>query len=765
MIVRLDLRRRAHLVLLTSCSFLPTGALAQQAGVPPVNAQQASPPAPTADNVAASSDIVVTATKRAQSVQDVPAAVSVVSGDTLKLFDATQLKDLARLDPALQLTTNGVGDNNIIIRGIRSTGAATVALYFDEAVITGYNLQNPVNGRAPDLGTYDIQRVEVLKGPQGTLFGAGSMAGAVRIIPNRPDFNGISGNLTGDVSGGSHTNALYELNGFLNVPIADDKVALRVVGWYSRGGGYIDNITSGRDNINDAEIRGARAALLLKPTDNLTITLTGLHQDINVDGAQRFKINDGSYNNDTRTSEPHREFADLGSFVADYDLGFGDIVGTSSYYYRHVFEYVDTTPTAAGVGIPGNYDGSRDQNRGIWSNELRFSSKFKGPVQLVAGGFYEKDSNFYETDTINTPLNSIPPCGTKAECTNDGLAGLIVSGRSVNNPIRQWAVFGQADWKIVPTLTVTIGARYYQADIDDYELTLQKFRRNPADLTTVQTVPTVAVNSNDTQSKPSYNFAIAYEPSKRLTLYARAASGFRIGGINNASTAQQFGVTIPLAFNPDSLWSYEAGVKGSLLDGTLSYDLSGYHVNWNGQQVTAYSSTGAFTYITNAGTTVVNGAEAELRIRLRQGLSATLGASYNDSHLTQDQPFQSANAANRGLTGDPTPFVPRWSATGQVRYERPLSERWTAYTSVNASYRDSEATNFNPSTSNYYVLPSYFLADFLVGAKTVDGLDLSLFLDNLTDKVAQLSIEVSADGFRAIAPRPRTVGIRLSKNF
>ena len=741
--------------LLASSAIAPTCAIAQQAN---------TAVAPSSDQVP-NGEIVVTATKRAQSLQDVPAAVSVVSGDVLKQFNATQLKDLARLDPALQLTTNGVGDNNIIIRGIRSTGAATVALYFDEAVITGYNLQNPVNGRAPDLGAYDIHRVEILKGPQGTLFGAGSMAGAVRIIPNRPNFDGVSGNLTGGVSGGSGTSPLYDLNGALNVPIVDDKVALRVVGWYERGGGYIDNITSGKNNVNNDEIRGARASLLLKPTQDLTITLTGLHQDINVDGAQRFKINDGSYKNDTKTSEPHTEFANLGSVVADYNLGFGDIIGTSSYYYRHVFEYVDTSPTANGIGIAGDYDGSRIQNRGIWSNELRFASKFKGPFQVVAGAFYEQDKNTYETDTIQTQPNSVPACGTKAECTRDGLAGLIISARSVNNPIKQYALFGQADYKIFHNLTATLGGRYYKADIDDYELTLQKLRRNPADLTTVQTTPTVAVNSKDSESKPSYNFALAYEPSKHLTIYARAASGFRIGGINNASTAQQFGVTIPNGFKPDSLWSYEAGIKGSVLHGVLGYDISGYHINWSGMQVTAYSSTGAFTYITNAGTSVVNGLEASLRLRLHQGLTATVGGSYTDSHLTQDQPFQSANAANRGLDGNTTPYVPRWTAVGQVRYEEPLSEHWTGYATAIGNYRDSEATNFNPSTSNYYVLPSYFLADVVLGAKTNNGLDVAFTVSNVTNKVAQISIEVSADGLRVFAPRPRTFGVRVSKNF
>ncbi|RVT92956.1 TonB-dependent receptor [Sphingomonas crocodyli] len=726
------------------------------------NAQSATAPQASSTDV---SEIVVTATKRDQALQDVPAAVSVVSGDLIKQFNASTLRDFAKLDPALQLTTNGVGDNNIIVRGIRSTGAATVALYFDEAVITGYNRENPVNGRAPDLGAYDIERIEVLKGPQGTLFGAGSMAGAVRIIPRRPNFNGASGNLTGAFSDGSGTNALYEMNGYINLPIVDDKVAARVVGWYSRGGGYIDNITSGKSNINDAETRGVRASLLFKPTENFSFLLTGLHQDITVDGAQRFKITDGEYKNSTRTREPHDEYANLVSGVADFDLGVGNIIATSSYFYRAVDEFVDTTPTAAGLGIAGNYSGPRHQNRSIWSNELRFASKFEGPFQLVAGGFYEKDENTYETNTTQTPLNALPACSSKAECDKAGLGGLIISARDVDNPIEQWAIFGQADWKIVPGLTLTAGARYYHASLKNLERTLQRLRRNPADLSTVQTVPTVAVNSSDSQSKPSYNFSIAYEPSRELTLYARAASGFRIGGLNNASTAAQFGVTIPDGFNSDSLWNYEVGVKGSLADGILNYDVAGYQIRWNGMQVTAFSPTGAFTYIVNAGKSVVNGAEAQLRFNLRNGFTATFGASYTDSHLTQDQPIAAANAANRGFDGDRTPFVAKWSAVGQLRYEAELNEGWKGYASANGNYRSGSATNFNPGTSNFYRLPDYFLADLVFGVKNDNGLDVSLLVTNLTNKAAQISIEVSADGFRAIAPRPRTFGLRVSKNF
>lgn len=718
-------------------------------------------PRPTGETT----EIIVTATKREQSLQDVPTAVSVLGGDLLADFGATTLKDFARLDPGLQLTTNGVGDNSIILRGVRSTGAATVALYFDEAVITGYNRENPVNGRAPDLGGYDIERIEVLKGPQGTLFGAGSMAGALRIIPRRPNFDGISGNLTGSASNGPGTNALYELNGYINIPIIDDKVAARAVGWYSRGGGYIDSISSGMKNINDAEIRGARASILLQPTENFRVVVTGLHQAIDVDGAQRFKITDGEYRNSTRTREPHYEFANLASIVADYDLGFGSIIGTSSYFYRHVREYVDTTPTAAGLNIPGNYSGSRLQNRSVWSNELRFASDFEGPFQLVTGIFYEKDKNFYETDTINTPLNALPACRVKAECDQSGLGGLIISARDVNNPISQWAIFGQADWEIVSGLTATVGARYYEAELSNLERTLQRLRRNPADLTTVQTTPTIAVNSSDKQSKPSYNFALAWEPSRDLTVYTRAASGFRIGGLNNASTAAQFGVTIPEGFNSDSLWNYEFGVKGSLFDGIISYDLAGYHIRWNGMQVPAFSPTGAFTYIVNAGKSVVNGVEGQLRFDFRQGLTATIGAAYTDSHLTEDQPVASANAANRGFDGDRTPFVPRWSAAAQIRYETALSANWTGYASVNANYRGSSSTNFNPRTSNFYTLPDYFMADLLFGAKTADGLDISLFVNNVTQKAAIISVEVSADGFRAIAPRPRTLGLRVSKNF
>lgn len=763
MILNSTFRRRVSRCLLASCALVPGAAFAQQAATPQVSAAepQRGAVAPQDDVQDQSGDIIVTASKRSESVQNIPASVAVVSGETLTEFNLKTLSDLKRLDSGLQLTSNGVGDNNIIMRGIKSTGAATVALYFDEAVITGYNRENAVNGRAPDLGSYDIQRVELLKGPQGTLFGAGAMAGAIRIIPNKPNLRDVSGNLTGIYSDGTGTNALYELNGFLNVPLVNDKLGLRVVGWYSRGGGYIDNSSSGMQNVNDAEVRGVRGSLLFKPVDQLTITLTGLYQKIDVDGTQRYKIDAGGYNNSSPVLEPHFENAKLFSAVVDYDLGVGNIVATSSYYRRELHEYTDTTPTAKNVGLSGYYDVSRFQNRSIWSNELRFSSKFSGPIQLVTGAFYEQDKNFYEIDIMQTPFNGIPVCATVASCQANGLGDIAINGRDVTNPVNQWAVFGQVDWTIAPGLTATIGARYYKANIDNLERTLQRLRR-PG--TAIQTVPVVAVDNSDSQAKPSYNFALAYKPSPKLTIYARAASGFRIGGLNNSSVAAQFGVTIPTGYKPDSLWNYEIGIKGNA-GPALSYELTGFHIDWSNLQVPAYSSSGAFTYIVNAGSSVVNGIEAQLRLRPVAGLSLTGGLSYTDSHLTADQPAASANSANRGLKGDNTPYIPRWSLVGQARYEGSIGGRWTGYVSTSMNYRSSVTTNFNKSMNFYYVAPSYLLADAVIGVKTVDGLDISLLINNLTNRKAQISIEVSADGFRAFTPRPRTFGLRVSKNF
>lgn len=709
-------------------------------------------------------EVVVTATKRAVAVQDVPSAISVLSGESIQQYGLSTFTDVSRLDPALQFSSNGVGDSRIIVRGIQSGGAATVALYLDEAVITGQTFESSVGGAQPDIGLHDIERVEVLKGPQGTLFGASSMSGAIRIITTKPKLNDYEGSVSATASFGSGTGALLDTDAVVNIPVVRDQVGLRVVGWYSDGGGYIDSVSSGAKNINDYTIKGVRGTALWQPVAKFGLTVTGIYQDIGVDGAQRFQQNLGKYNNGSPTLEPYDEDLKLFSAVATYDLDFGTVTGATSYFDRTTEAFVDSTPTATGFGLPGAYAVFNWATRAVWSSELRFASKFDGPFQLVVGGAYQDEKNDYENVVSQTGANTIPNCERYATCVTNGLATRVVSARHVHSPFSSTAIFGEADYKLTDKLTLTAGVRRFNSRQHNTELTLQSLRFPSPNPASVQAAPTVALDAKVKQSKTSFNFAVTYEPAQNLTFYARAASGFRQGGINNAAFAANFGTIIPQGFGPDEVWNYEIGAKGSYFDNMLTFEAAAYHIVWKDQQVPAVSANGAFTFTTNAGRSIVNGVELEGTLRPIEGLRLTVGTTYTDSHLTEDQPPTAGDENAPGKKGDRVPYVSKWAWVGQAEYDWPVAGDWTGYLRGNVNYRSKAYTFFNSTNPFYKPVADYVLADLGAGVRN-GQLELGVLIRNVTDEKPALSVETTPDGYRISTVRPRTIGITARANF
>ena len=326
-------------------------------------------------------EIIVTATKRGEvSVQDIAGGITAITGDTIDKHDLRSLEDFSRLEPGLQYATQGVGDTQLIIRGISSPGDSTVGVYFDETPITGGNFQDG-GGRTPDIGAYDIERIEVLKGPQGTLFGASSMSGAVRIITNKPDASAFDMNISAGMETVEHGDEGYSVNAAINVPLIADTLALRLVGWQKEQGGYIDqyaglNAPTELKDANDSEITGGRIMARLTPNENLTVDAFYQMQETEVDGAQHYApvasglltptqvivvpfphfipAFDGPYG-DLKTStahqEPYGDDIDMYGLTVDYDLGFGSLLGSISKFERNVEFLEDTSATAMSFGF------------------------------------------------------------------------------------------------------------------------------------------------------------------------------------------------------------------------------------------------------------------------------------------------------------------------------------------------------------------------------------------------------------------------------
>lgn len=761
--LRGHLRRAANGVALTSIA-LPALAISISAHAQDVVSS------PTSANAAAGGEIIVTGTRRADmSIKDTPLAISAFSGETLERNHVTSIADLRNLDPSVNIQSFGAAQTKIVLRGIDSNVGATTALYLDESAVLGGVGGNILGDGKPGIRLHDIDHVEVLKGPQGTLFGTSSMSGTLRVITRKPDLDTWGG--SAEIVGASvkSGNAYGEASVTINAPIVKDVLGIRVTGWTEIGGGYIDQTIKGRmrTNNNDQFVRGVRGQMLFKPSEDFSLLASATHQQIDVDGSQAFQEANGPYLNTSPTVELYSDNYDLYSLTADYDLGFGSIIANGSYSNQQVLNAKDSTPTNINFGVNAPLSFVPRMWFKDYNAELRFSSKFGGPLQIVAGAYYEHSNSLYQTNAIQAP-DGIPVCFSYDDCHDNGFAnpgrGNSVYEFGTNNKrvIDQYAFYGQADYKIVDTLTATLGLRYFSADIHDVVTNLQTVF--PDFVFGNVTTPSITGDSKGSNSKTSYNAALLWQATNDISLYARAASGFRLGGVNTAtSLAQEAGVVFPGTYNPDSLWSYEIGVKGYLLDRAIFFDLTGYHVDWKNQQLSA-SAPGAFAYTINAGKTSSNGIEFNTTIKPVTGLSLMGNVTYVDSKLEEDLPADVVSAGTIGNKGDRVPLSPKWSASASAEYEAPLAGDLSGFVQGNILYHGASYSTFNRANEFDTYLPDYTLIGARLGVRT-DGWEASLYVDNLGDKVPYLGINNSTDGTRVFTARPRTVGARLRANF
>ncbi|OCC25556.1 hypothetical protein MB02_02685 [Croceicoccus estronivorus] len=713
--------------------------------------------------------IVVTATRRDDAkITDTALALSAFSGETLERMNVTDLSDLRALDPSVNIQTFGAAQTKIILRGIQSDVGATSALYVDESAILGGQGGNILGDGKPGLRLHDIERVEILKGPQGTLFGTSSMSGTVRVITNKPDLYDWGGSAEFGVAAIDGGNALGEGNVTVNAPLAPGKLALRVTGWMERGGGYVDQLIHGTDsykNGNDQFVRGIRGQLKWQVNDDFSLLASLTHQRIDVDGSQAYQLANGPYLNTSPTIELYKDKYTLASLTADYDLGFGSVIASASYSRQNVLAAKDSTPTNYMFGLP--YDLSFVPR--VWfkdyNAEIRFLSNFDGPFQIVTGAYYEHTNSVYQTNAIQAP-NAIPVCFSYADCRPFVQPGSGNSpyefGTNTDRTIDQFAFYGQIDYEIVPSLTATVGIRYFSADIRDVVTNLQTVY--PDFVFGQVTEPSITGDNSGTNKQTSYNFALLWEVTPEISLYARAASGFRIGGVNTAtSLAQEAGVIFPSTFDPDSLWSYEAGIKGYLFDRAIYFDLTAYHVDWTDQQLSA-SAAGAFGYTINAGRTSSNGVELNVTATPVEGLSLAGSVTYVDSKLEEDLPEDVLEAGTIGYAGDRVPLSPRWSASARAEYEFPVSDSLNAFVGGNVTYQGDSYSSFNDANEFYTYLPDYVLFGARMGVRG-DGWEASVYGENLTNKAAVLGVVPSIDGVRIFSNRPMTMGLRVRTSF
>ncbi|MCC7274488.1 MAG: TonB-dependent receptor [Alphaproteobacteria bacterium] len=726
-----------------------------------------------------SEEVVVTATRREAQVQDIPLSVSAYTGQALEARNVTSFQDLTKIDPTFATQNFGAAFNQYIIRGVASQIGQTVGVYLDDAPILGGSLTEDGGDGKPGLRLHDIQRVEILRGPQGTLFGSSSMSGTLRVIENRPDFKNVEGSWSASMSTTDGGNNLYMGDVAVNLPVVKDKLAIRTVLWGESGGGFIDQETANFDykNANDVTTKGGRISIGAEVTPEFHLLGMYTHQEIDVDGVQSWALGQPDYVSNLRATEPYSDDYDLGYVEATYDASFGTFLFAYSNTQQWVSRTADTSQTCNNFGIPGACAITQAQNFDADTLEGRFSSSFDGPFQVVVGAYYENSTVSNETTVkLANSANGEAPCVTYRECTDGNFSRSIVFSTVDNIDVEQYALYAQGDYEITSQLTATVGIRYYSADIKDYGTIQQDvFATNPvcAEHYNVPrpvcgfalgdiTVPYARESGDSSESKTTFNFSLLYEMNDDVSFYARAASGFRIGGVNNiALLAGSGGVDVPDSYGPDTLWSYELGTKAYFWERKGNIDLAVYYIDWTDQQLGSTDPSGAFDFIINGGKTAVYGVELQGTIMPVDGLTLGGGITFTDATLAEDLPAVSTSV---GDDGDRIPGVAKWRGSVTGEYEFGLTETTQGYVQASANFRSKTATAFNDTDPNYRKLDSYWLWDAAVGVR-YEQWDAQLFFQNIGNEAAQLALNVGNDGLRVYSPRPFTVGLRISSSF
>jgi outer membrane receptor protein involved in Fe transport len=697
----------------------------------------------------AEADIVVTAQKRAERLIETPQSVTAMSADDLAKLGADQFVDFANTVPGLQFTTQGAGSAQISMRGV-TTGAdvgPTVGIYVDEVPYgSSSSFANGVR-RALDVGLFDIERVEVLRGPQGTLYGASSMGGVLKYVTRTPsltDFGGSAQIGIADTRSGAMS---YDGSAVLNAPIVDDKAAVRASGFYSRDGGYVDNPTTGERNVDSGKVYGGRVDLLAKPTDDLSVRLIGFAQNIRRDGGSYASISlagvpiAGALDQVHPLAEPFRSNFRLVSGTVAYDLGGATLTSVTSYQTARTFAVTDGSAVYAPLlqllfSIPAEAVSVSEVARTRkFTEEVRLASSGDTPLEWLIGGFYTHENSLLHQVGAVFGANLAP------------LSVNIVDA-NIRSTYEEYAAFGDLTYHFTDKFDVTGGVRYARNN--------QKFEQDASGL-----LVTSGPLRTSHEDVVTYLANARYRFSRNVIAYARFATGYRPGGPNYLVLDPATGApAAPATFISDSLDSYEAGIKAETADRSFGIDLSGYFISWKDiQLLTAVA--GVTTYV-NAGGAHIKGVELALTARPSPKLVATGAFSYNDGFITDN------NAALGAVAGERLPNTPHVTAALNLDYrlgDSSLQPRLGA----TLRYVSDRTASFDANMAlPQYRLPSYTSVDLRAGV-TAGPVDVQFYVRNLFDVRGQLSVQTVLSSFGGPAHvtilQPRTIGLQLSTAF
>lgn len=752
--------------------------------------------------------IIVTATKRDANLQDIPFSINAQTAEDIQKSGAVTLEDLSRNVAGLSVQNLGPGQSQVSVRGV-SAGQVVrdqpgvkeqVGVYLDESVIS-------LSLFTPDIDLYDLNRVETLRGPQGTLFGSGSVGGTIRYITNQPKLGTTEGSVEANLNLVDGDDFGGHVKGAINLPLGD-KAAVRAVGYYTRYGGFINAVgPAGGDDVNSGERYGGRIAVTFEPVDDVTITPRIVYQKVTADGFNRQDIYN-LYGNRFTTTRPQvvydereqylllREGFEDETLIADLvmnaKLDGVSVTSVTSYTNRDILVSRDASALTgsvsvdlgypdAGVLLPSNLVDTTDLK--TFTQEIRLASDYDSPFQWVFGGFYSSTDRFYRQRLPTPGYDAFTDARFGA-----GTSAAVANGFPANSPynadlpynIKQLAIFGEGTYSITDAFDVTVGGRYY-----DFVET----RR----FVTGGLFSNLDNRRDKTRSNGiSPRVLLSYDVSEDVSINAQASKGFRLGGVNDP-------LNLPLCtpadaalfggfqdYDDETLWNYEVGVKSQ--GRGFTFNAAGFYNDIRNLQVTLDAGSCSSRIVFNVDKAHSMGVEFELGLSPVDGLDLNLSGSLIEAEFDTTLPGVLATAT--GIRdGNRLPSVPKFQIAASGSYEFPISDGSSAYLAasfqhVGTRYTQPADQENNPRTFVHGLpfggapanaattvdlkLPDYQLVNLSAGVDFDSGLSLSVYVNNLLDENALLSFDRERGGRARLGytvGQPRTFGITARQSF
>lgn len=731
-------------------------------------------------------EVVVTARKTAERLQDVPISVNALSGDQLRDRSAVDVKDILRTVPGFSFSNVERGLGNYNIRGVSTVASApTVGVFLDDislvTVATGFS-------GAFDPVFFDMERLEVLKGPQGTLYGGSAMGGAIKYVSAQPRLGQFGGEAAAGVAETTHGAPSYNAEAVLNVPVGET-VAVRAGVFYRRDGGFVDNVAGAnirnsnysstaapiytpqvqpsRSTLSDKDHNSAdtyvgRLSVLWSPDDSLSVRASAFYQDYTLDNPGQFFLNLPDLTSSYRLEQPTKDKAGVYNLSVEKDFGAVQFTSLTAYFDRDLNWVRDYSFFVGGLVPPVFNNISRnvsDSRSETFSQEVRLASN-AGPearLRWIAGLYYSDQDDRLVQEVI--VRGGAPVLGSEQGYFGD-----------TSTRTKQYSAFGEASFRLTDQLEATAGVRVFKID-----QTVDIYGAGPFNGGTTQ-----ANGRKSSEDGINPKVGLSYKVQPDNLVYASAAKGFRPGGPNRfqinptlcAADLARLGITgAPDTFKSDNLWSYELGTKNTFAGGRAMLNGALFYTDWKEIQQQINLTGCGFQFTANAGQARVKGAEVEGRFNITDGFQIGGSSTYTDARITGAAPGTTARDDDR------VQATPKWMASAYAAYTANLDSGWRLQIRGEYQYQGNARRLFGATQSVTFLggvrglVPN--LAEFRDSYEVVNGFvslsdgatDLRLYMNNALDARPLIDTDLSAGVDRSTTIRPRTVGVEVRRRF